>query len=139
MLFNVEEFAITLTKSGLNSLLKTQLKQLVEHLHLTVESSATKATLRKVLREYFIEEDLMSDDLLSDESEEEARLLVVLIVLSLNDLNRSIRQEKERECHLKLRELELREKEMNTKMEVELKEKELALRKEELKEKGLQM
>ena len=67
MRFKVREFASTPTKSGLNSLLKTQLKQLVQHLHLTAESSATKATLHKVLREYFIEEDLMSD-----ESEEEA-------------------------------------------------------------------
>ena len=45
----------------MNSLLKAQLKQLVEHLHLNVDSGVTKAELRKVLIEYFVEEDLISE------------------------------------------------------------------------------
>ena len=38
-----------------------------------------------------------------------------------------------------MRELEIRKKEMNAKMEVEMKDKELALRREDVKEKELQL
>ena len=62
MPFNAEEFAENPTRNSLNSLLQAQLKQLVEHLHLTVNSGATKAELRKVLVEYFVEKDLMSEE-----------------------------------------------------------------------------
>ena len=76
----------------------------MEHLHLTVESSATKATLRKVMREYFIEEDLMSDEsliLMSDESEEEAFGSAQSTELELKRLeleHKAREQEKEPEC-----------------------------------------
>ena len=135
MSFNVEEFASNPTKSGLNSLLKAQLKQLVEHLSITVGPSATKAELRKKLTEYFVE------DLLSEEEEEVSDSVhATKLELKRLELEHQAReQERERECQLKMKELEIREKEMNAKREVELKEKELVLRKEEIKEKELEL
>ena len=62
MPLNVEEFAENPTRNSLNSLLKAQLKQLVEHIRLTVNSGVTNAELRKVLIEYFVEEDLMLEE-----------------------------------------------------------------------------
>lgn len=85
-----------------------------------------------MLVEYFVEEDLMSEEEASGDTHGAE---LELKRLELEHKTREL--EREWECQLKLKELEIREKEMNAKMEVEMKEKELALRREEFKEKEL--
>ena len=78
-----------------------------------------------------MEEDLISDDELGSASSK-------VEVRRLEHTTRE--QEKQRECQWKLKELELREKEIAAKKELDLKEKELAVKKElEFKEKELEM
>jgi len=84
---------------------------------LTINPGATKAELRKVFIEYFVEEDLMLEEEASGSTQDGG---LELKQLELEHKAREL--EREQECQLKIRELEIREKEMNAKMEVELKE-----------------
>ena len=114
MSFNLEDFIAHPSKEELDSLLKPQLRQVVQRLKIEHEENAKKAELKRLILDYLVEGDLTPDDELdSASSEVEIRRL---------ELEHNAReQEKQRECQLKLKELELREKEIAAKKELDLK------------------
>ena len=106
MSFNVKEFVAHPLKWELDSLLKTQLRQVVQHLKIAVdnEEKAKKAELKHAVLDHFVEEDLLSDEDFSGVGNE-----VEIKWLELEHHARE--QEKNRECQLKIKELELEERE----------------------------
>ena len=110
--FSLEDFIAHPSTKELDSLLKPQLRQVIQRLEIEHEENAKKTEL-KVILEYLVEEDLISDDKLDSASiEVEVRRL---------ELEHTAReQEKQRECQLKLKELELREKEIAAKKELDI-------------------
>jgi len=115
-------------------LLKGQLRQIVQRLEIPVENEekAKKAELKRLLLEYFVEEDLISEDELNSVGNGSQ-----LEMKRLELEHQARQQEKERECQLRMKELELEEKEIAAKNELDLKERELAI--QDFKEKELQM
>ena len=87
------------------------------------------------LLDYFVEEDLLSEEELNSVGSESQ------LGMKRLELEHQVRQqEKDRECQLRMKELELKEKEIAAKNELDLKERELAIQKElDFKEKELQM
>lgn len=133
MSFNLEEFLARPSKRELDSLLKPQLRQVVRQLEIECEEHAKKAELKRLVLDYFVQEDLISDDKLNGVDSE-------LEIKRLELEHQAREQEKNRECQLKMKELELKEKEIAARNELDLKERELALQNElDLKEKELQM
>jgi len=111
MSFNIEEFITNPSKTELDSLLKGQSRQVVQQLEITVENEkrAKKAELKRLLLEYFVEEDLILEDKPGSDSQLEMKRF---------ELEHQARQqEKERECQLRMKELELiRKKKLLLKM-----------------------
>ena len=64
MSFDIEEFITHPSKRELDSLLKSQLKQVVQRLGISVENEekAKKAEMKRCLLDYFVEEDLLSEE-----------------------------------------------------------------------------
>ena len=137
MSFDIEEFIAHPSKRELDSLLKPQLKQVVQRLGISVENEekAKKAEMKRWLLDYFVEEDLLSEEELNSVGSESQ-----LEMKRLELEHQARQQEKDRECQLRMKELELKEKEIAAKNELDLKERELAIQKElDFKEKELQI
>ena len=107
MSFSVESFVDAPKLSTLSSLKKAELTALAQHYKLEVTNTMKKSDIRKLLAEYLVEEEIVSDDdeLASDN-------VVELKKLELKD------KEKERESQLRLKEIELRERELATQLKI---------------------
>ena len=107
MSFSVESFVDAPKLSTLSSLKKAELTALAQHYKLEVTNTMKKSDIRKLLAEYLVEEEIVSDDdeLASDN-------VVELKKLELKD------KEKERESQLRLKEIELRERELVTQLKI---------------------
>ena len=122
MLFDIVRFVTNLSKTELFALTKPQLKQVVDKLVIECEINAKKIELRKLVLDYFIEEDLIIEEQLSDNSNNEIE------IKRLELEHRAREQERDHDCQLKSKELKLREKELAIKereMQLQLQLKEL--------------
>ena len=113
MSFNLKDFIAHPSTKELDSLLKPQLRQVIQRLEIEHEENAKKAELKHLILEYLVEEDLIPDNELDSASSK-----VDVRRLELEHTPRE--QEKQRECQLKLKELELREKEIASKKELDI-------------------
>lgn len=75
MSFDVNTFATNPSKTALYNLTKTQLRQVVDKVGLECDTTAKKAELREALLDYFIEEDLISEEQLSTSDKLEIKRL----------------------------------------------------------------
>ena len=99
---------------------------MVDKLEIKCEINAKKIELRKLMLDYFIKEDLIVEEQLSDNSNNEIE------IKHLELEHRAREQERDHDCQLKLKELELREKELAIKereMQLQLQLKELEVSK----------
>ena len=126
MLFDIERFVANPLKTELFTLTKPQLKQVVDKLEIDCEINAKKIELRMLVLDYFIEENLIAEEQLSDTSNNEVE------IKRLELEHRAREQERDHDCQLKLKELELREKELTLnerEMQLQLQLKELEVSK----------
>ena len=93
--FNIEQFIANPSKTELDSLLKGQLRQVVQRLEINVENEekAKKVELKRLLLEYFVEEDLILEDELNSVGSDSQ-----LEMKRLELEHQARQQEKEREC-----------------------------------------
>jgi len=114
MSFNIESFVGSPRLSTLRSLKKTDLVALAQHYKLDITSTTTKGNIQKMLIEYLVEEEIISDkeDMLTSTS------VIELKKLEVKD------KESERESQLSLNEIELKERELAT--QLKMKELEVA-------------
>ena len=85
----------------LYGLTKPQLKQVVDKIGLDYDTTAKKVELQQILFDHFVEEDLISEEQISTNNSE-----VEIKWLELE--HQAHEQQREQECRLKMRELELR-------------------------------
>ena len=126
MSFDIERFVTNPSKTELFTLTKPQLKQVVDKLEIDCEINAKKIELRTLVSDYFIEEDLIAEEQLSNTSNNEVE------IKRLELEHRAREQERDHDCQLKLKELELREKELalqEREMQLQLQLKELEVSK----------
>ena len=126
MSFDIDKFVAQPTKAKLCVLTKPQLKQVADKLGIESETNARKTELRQSVLDYFVDEDLISEEQFSDSNNKEVE------IKHLELEHRAREQERDHECQLKLKELELREKELGMRereMQLQLKLKELEVQK----------
>ena len=70
MSFNLEDFIAHPSTKELDSLLKPQLRQVIQRLEIEHEENAKKNELKRLILECLVEEDLISDDELDSASSE---------------------------------------------------------------------
>ena len=97
MSFILEDFIAHPSKEELDSLLKPQLRQVVQQLKIDHKENAKKAELKRLILDCLVEEDLIPDDELDSASSK-----VEIRQLELEHNAR--KQEKQREFQLKLKE-----------------------------------
>ena len=68
MYFSLEDFIAYPSTKELDSLLKPQLRQVIQLLEIEHEENAKKTELKHLILEYLVEEDLISDDELDSAS-----------------------------------------------------------------------
>ena len=105
MSFDIDKFVAQPTKAKLCVLTKPQLKQVADKLGIESETNARKMELRQSVLDYFVDEDLISEEQLSDSNNKEVE------IKHLELEHRAREQERDHKCQLKLKELELKEKE----------------------------
>jgi len=105
MSFNIEEFITHPSRRELDSLLKTQLRQLVQWLEIPVDNveKAKKVEMKRLLLDHLVEENLLSEDELNSVGSE-----LQLEIKRLQLEHQARQQENDRECQLKLKKLLLR-------------------------------
>ena len=125
MSFDVNTFVGNPSKTELYGLTKPQLKLIADKVEIEYESNAKKVELRQAILDYFIEEDLIT--------EEQPPISGAVEIRRLELEHRTNEQQHDQECQLKMKELELRErKELEVRdreMQLQLKLKELELQK----------
>ena len=124
MSFDVNTFVGNPSKTELYGLTKPQLKLVADKVEIEYESNAKKVELRQAILDYFIEEDLITD--------EQPPISGAVEIRRLELEHRANKHQRDQECQLKMKELELREKELEVRdreMQLQLKLKELELQK----------
>ena len=117
--FNVESFTENPSLLALDSLKKAGLLAIAQHYKLSSSSGQKKGEIKKLIKEYLIDEELVSKD------EEQPLTSANLLELKrLEFQERERERERERESQLKLKELEIRKKELS--IQLRLKELEKA-------------
>ena len=113
MSFDVNTFVANPKLSGLTTLKRSELVALVNHYDLEVLSGMRKGDVQKLVSDYLLDENVVSDD----EACEDEKSAIKLKRLELQGRDR------EREAQVRLKELEIREREIA----VQIKAKELEL------------
>ena len=113
MSFDVNTFVANPKLSGLTTLKRSELVALANHYELEVLSGMRKGDVRKLVSDYLLDENVVSDDEVCEDGES----AIELRRLELQG------REREREAQVRLKELEIREREIA----VQIKAKELEL------------
>ena len=113
MSFDVTTFVAAPKLTGLAALKRSELVAIASHYDLEVNSGMRKADVRQLVRDYLLDENVVSDE----EVYEEGESVIELKRLELQE------REREREAQVRLKELEIREREIA----VQIKAKELEL------------
>ena len=100
MSFDVDTFVADPKLTGLTTLKRSELVALANHYELEVHSGMRKADVRKLVRNYLLDENVVSDEEVNEDRE------------SAIELKRMELREREREAQVQLKELEIREHEI---------------------------
>ena len=103
MSFNLEEFISSPTVEEINTLRKTDLLTIAQHYKLGATSATTKAQVKQMILQYFVDEEIFPDSTIVSA---EQGMMTEEELLELKHLEFQ-EKEKEREAQLRLKELEL--------------------------------
>ena len=103
MSFNLEEFISSPTVEEINTLRKTDLLTIAQHYKLGATSATTKAQVKQMILQYFVDEEIFPDSTIvsAEQGTMTGEELLELKRLEFQE------KEKEREAQLRLKELEL--------------------------------
>ena len=102
MSFNLEEFISSPTVEEINTLCKTDLLTIAQHYKLGTTSATTKAQVKQMILQYFVDEEIFPDNTIvsAEQGTMTGEELLELKRLEFQE------KEKEREAQLRLKELE---------------------------------